>query len=450
MSNYSSFTLLGQGGQGKVYKAYDLKNQRWVCIKKVALPAVSEKRGVLLKERLHHPMFVKTYDTYEDEKYFYHVMEYIEEIPILSLSSKQAKDVTQQLLMMLYDLKKADLTFNDIKPDNLCFDCYGRVYLIDFGALLDMEDCFSIRYGSVYFSSPEYRQKKKVDWQSDLYSIAKTVRYLCNQPSHSLDIWLKKAMRKDPNQRFKTFFDAWDGLNFSITKSFFLIVISISLLFTSSIIKKTCFRWCIDHQNDLEAIVINPKTKVSIEIQDYCLFHSLQLYPKLSNEVKLFLSNNWINTNHPLIWDIQKALCKDEIGVLKARFEFMQTGKLSSSNLQDEHWSFYLNYLCFLNDANLYQNAFEVLNQIENLSFYQAQTLIELAYILKDENYLESFVLRFKDVPLLQALCFYHLFQLGHYQEGYLHLALNLVTQEEHSILLSLIQQLIDEWGELA
>ena len=113
------------------------------------------ERKVLLESK--HPRIVKMYYSFQDDVYFYFVMEYLEGGCLenylnnkRSLKSNQIKFYAAQVLEGLIYLHDKDVIYRDLKPENILLDKNGEVKLSDFGLA---------KYGSIgtsFCGTPEY------------------------------------------------------------------------------------------------------------------------------------------------------------------------------------------------------------------------------------------------------------------------------------------------------
>ena len=94
--------------------------------------------GIL--QTLDHPNIVKYYETYDDVKYIYLVMELCSGGELLDkvsksghFSEKEAADVMSKLMRALIHCHSNNVVHRDIKPENIMFSEDGEVKLIDFG-----------------------------------------------------------------------------------------------------------------------------------------------------------------------------------------------------------------------------------------------------------------------------------------------------------------------------
>jgi calcium-dependent protein kinase len=84
---------------------------------------------------------VKYFETYDDVKYIYLVMELCSGGEIIDkisdknyhFSEKKAADVIKKLMMALMHCHANNIIHRDIKPENIMYGADGEVKLIDFG-----------------------------------------------------------------------------------------------------------------------------------------------------------------------------------------------------------------------------------------------------------------------------------------------------------------------------
>jgi calcium-dependent protein kinase len=115
---------------------------------------------------LDHPNIVKYYETYEDVKYIYLVMELClggELMEKLSerqspFSESEAANIIEKLIRAIIHCNSANITHRDIKPENIMFDNDGEVKLIDFGLAKQTNKKNQKMHtvaGTPYFIAPE-------------------------------------------------------------------------------------------------------------------------------------------------------------------------------------------------------------------------------------------------------------------------------------------------------
>ncbi|AKV01506.1 serine/threonine protein kinase [Labilithrix luteola] len=149
--------FVGQGGMGRVYRAFDPRLERTIALKVIVVPTpsattsaadsarlTSEVTSRLLREAravasLSHPNVVGIYDVGESEGRLYLAMEYVVGTTLRSLVG--ATDVPlSRRLRWLVDIARAlhaahtvGLVHRDVKPENVMVREDGVVKVLDFG-----------------------------------------------------------------------------------------------------------------------------------------------------------------------------------------------------------------------------------------------------------------------------------------------------------------------------
>lgn len=151
--NYEFLELIGKGGQGKVYKAFDTKLRRPVAIKVISLKSGDRRRnlgGFLYEARLasslNHPNICTIYAMDEDVDHAFMVMEYVEGKNVFELAYQRpleiesALRITLQVTSALIAAHGQGIIHRDIKPRNVMVSTTGQVRVLDFGLAELMED----------------------------------------------------------------------------------------------------------------------------------------------------------------------------------------------------------------------------------------------------------------------------------------------------------------------
>ena len=182
--------LLGNGGFGQVYLAFDPRLDRDVALKLLRQANPGERvmqrffREARAAGRLDHPNIVAVHDAGRDDEQCWIAYEYIKG-PVLSKAREQrridlttAVRITRDLADALDHAHRRGVFHRDVKPDNVLLDERGRPRLIDFGlARRDEIDSDLTRDGAVLgtpaYMSPEQAngQSHMADERSDIYSL---------------------------------------------------------------------------------------------------------------------------------------------------------------------------------------------------------------------------------------------------------------------------------------
>ncbi len=203
LGKYELRERLARGGQGEVWKAFDLQLRRFVAIKQLNANLQDDASFISRFEReaqfiasLHHPNIVRIHDfqfmTDPDSNtpVAYMIMEYIEGSTladyIRNTSRKQLFPSPADLLTIFTAISLAldyahqrGMVHRDIKPANIMLDMrnpddrpLGKPVLMDFGiAKLQGGSDNTKVLGTPLYVSPEQARGLPGDRQSDLYSL---------------------------------------------------------------------------------------------------------------------------------------------------------------------------------------------------------------------------------------------------------------------------------------
>lgn len=128
------------------------------------LDIIKEEVAVLTK--LDHPNIVKYYETYNDEKFIYLVMEYIDGGELFekisntknqTFSESVARTYMHKLLSACNHMHAQGVVHRDIKPENIMLTSSDEIKLIDFGLSKRMSHNVKLHTmaGTPYYIAPE-------------------------------------------------------------------------------------------------------------------------------------------------------------------------------------------------------------------------------------------------------------------------------------------------------
>lgn len=193
IDNYRIVSVLGKGGMGIVYKAYDTKLDRYVAIKMLNAETYDHarfverfKREAKNQAKLSHPNIVTVYGFIEYEDLLGIVMEYVEGESLEKVLQRQGRFnlydvmyILKQILLGLGYAHSKGFVHRDIKPSNIILNREGIAKIMDFGISKSMFDDKDFtkpgaKIGTVYYMSPEQIKGGDVTNRSDIYSIGCT------------------------------------------------------------------------------------------------------------------------------------------------------------------------------------------------------------------------------------------------------------------------------------
>jgi serine/threonine protein kinase len=189
IGRYKVDRVLGKGGFGIVYLAYDEQLQRLVAIKVPHRRLISEPadaEAYLAEARvvakLDHPHIVPVFDVGSTEKFpCFLVAKYIDgstlaqRIKVNRPSVGESAELVATVAEALHHAHSKGLVHRDVKPGNILLDTKGKPHVADFGLALkdehvDTEPNFA---GTPAYMSPEQArgEGRGVDGRSDVYSL---------------------------------------------------------------------------------------------------------------------------------------------------------------------------------------------------------------------------------------------------------------------------------------
>jgi serine/threonine-protein kinase len=220
-SQYFIMRGIAQGGMGAIYEAKDRQYERIVAIKEACLdPVACEGRRDQIRERLLHEMEVllpldhpnipKIYDQFPSRNNEYLVMEFINGDTLMQIQQRtlHQNGLLEESRILGWTIQVLDalsylhtqpkpIIHRDIKPENLMLTSDGRVVLIDFGLMKQVERQLEESgplihaVGTIEYAPPEqYAESPEgTDVRTDIYSLGATLYYLLSGhlPPRSVD-----------------------------------------------------------------------------------------------------------------------------------------------------------------------------------------------------------------------------------------------------------------------
>lgn len=192
--NYQVISLLGEGGMGSVYKAFDIQLQRYVAIKIIHPKLLKDPIAIerfrveaINQAKLNHPNIVTVFGFIETREATGFVMEYVDGSTISQLIETYGRldliyslRVIQQVLIAIEYAHNLGFVHRDLKPSNIIIDTNGIVKIMDFGISKSLKENHNLtrvgfNVGTIHYMSPEQIKGLELSPRTDLYSIGITL-----------------------------------------------------------------------------------------------------------------------------------------------------------------------------------------------------------------------------------------------------------------------------------
>ena len=193
IEHYKITGVLGEGGMGIVYRAFDLKLERYVALKILNTQATTNphfierfKREARHQAKLNHGNIVPVYGLTESRQLLGIVMEFVDGETVAQmiqmrgrLELKESLIILKQILIGADYAHKKGFVHRDIKPSNIILNREGIAKIMDFGISKSLTEMHGItktgtKIGTILYMSPEQIKAYEPTAQSDIYSIGIT------------------------------------------------------------------------------------------------------------------------------------------------------------------------------------------------------------------------------------------------------------------------------------
>jgi serine/threonine protein kinase len=194
IGRYEIRSLLGSGGMGEVYLAYDSDLEREIAIKVLredrstgdrAKRFVQEARAA---SALHHPNVAHVYEIGSQDDMRFIAMEVVEGETLRErlsrgpLSLSETIDVATQIASALAAAHKSNVIHRDIKPENVIINADGHAKVLDFGlaklrqaraedASTELKTAPGAALGTLPYMAPEQIGGEEVTPAADIFSL---------------------------------------------------------------------------------------------------------------------------------------------------------------------------------------------------------------------------------------------------------------------------------------
>jgi len=263
LPNYRLLRHVGEGGMADVYEATYEHVKARVALKVLKAEFCLQdayrmrfKREAKILESLDHENIVEGREWQSQDGVDFYAMAFVDGTSMLAIleagveiKEGMALHVAAQVASALEHMRQKGIVHRDVKPGNLVIDSDGTVRIIDFGFAKVMKGMWQdvgseTTVGTVEYMSPEQaRGETNVDSRADVYSLGATLFHMATgelpfngesndeimfghvkKPLEFTDAQraklsvatifiLKKAMSKDPAERYETPQQMLDDIN---------------------------------------------------------------------------------------------------------------------------------------------------------------------------------------------------------------------------------------------
>jgi len=215
---YRRGRLLGQGGMGAVYLAYDMELRRNVALKFLlgGAPEDVERflREARLAAKLRHPGIAAVYDVVRSPEP--HIaMEYIDGRTadrVKPLPLRRALEIVRDAATAVHHAHAENVIHRDLKPSNLMVDAQGRVFVMDFGLARSTQASSRLSASGSLVGTPAYMPPEQaqgradVDARADVYALGATLYHLVTgrppfQGDAMIDVVVRVVTEEPPAPR---------------------------------------------------------------------------------------------------------------------------------------------------------------------------------------------------------------------------------------------------------
>ena len=194
---YRFESLIGRGGMGEVFRAWDERRNRFVAVKRLPRQMAQDRefrarfqRESALAAKLREPHIIPIHDYGEIDGLLYIDMRLVEGTDLAkvlkagSISPERTVDIVSQIADALDAAHAEGLIHRDVKPSNILLvgpperaSVRGFAYLADFGIASTLGGASTLSrpglaVGTAAYMAPERMSGERVDGRADVYSMA--------------------------------------------------------------------------------------------------------------------------------------------------------------------------------------------------------------------------------------------------------------------------------------
>lgn len=194
---YEIKEIIGKGGMGTVYKAWDQSLKRMVALKVLAESIAGDldaarrfTREAQAMANVSHENIVPIFTIGQDRGVNFFAMELVQGTTLHDLivtgkkwTVSEVLSLTRQIVAGLAAAADKGIIHRDLKPANIILDQSGRIRLLDFGlSKIVTEGSTLTRTGMIMgtpdYMAPEQAEGNPIDLRSDIYALGATLYHL--------------------------------------------------------------------------------------------------------------------------------------------------------------------------------------------------------------------------------------------------------------------------------
>jgi WD40 repeat protein len=213
---YRLLRVLGRGGQGEVWHAFDLKLRVEVALKSLRPDLIRNERARELLRRevraarqVVSPNVCRVFDLVVEDGHEMVSMEFVDGTTLSELLRERgpldisrAGEIAAQLLAGLEAIHAAGFVHRDLKPENVMLTLSRRVVVMDFGIARNLKEIQAETIaGTPGYMSPEQAAGLALDARADVFSAGVVLAEMVSSPSGGTQDSRKKLwadLREDP------------------------------------------------------------------------------------------------------------------------------------------------------------------------------------------------------------------------------------------------------------